>query len=195
MAATRTQRLAFTREEFGVQELAAAARKGRIFASIGEIDAAIRSGELRGEVVRAGTLYIHEAKDHSFKEVVEARGLRFFVPELFRGEKNCAIVVHSPFYAIDNGIVKIGEFQVVRQFPRTIGWYAVDPQTGVPMDIPLNGSDESARYLVRTNNAGIGTFVMNSNPDPVVSRHIRTGFYPEDSFRSVEIDVAQLRRD
>ena len=82
-------------------------------------------------------------------------GLRYLfpVPDEYVGEKDVVLVAEHPGFTLNpdgkDFVVEAEKVGIVRAFPSADGWYAADPEYGIPAGAPVDMKCENARYLVR----------------------------------------------
>ena len=117
--------------------------------------------------VRTGTIIIYEVPDKPFGEIVAFEQTKFVVPVRFRGLKNCALAVEHPDFELtpDGKLVVPDETMIhlIRNFPIRDGWHNVHTETGIPHDIEVESTNESARFLYRLDSSYLGPLVRADN--------------------------------
>ncbi|MFA5050203.1 MAG: hypothetical protein WC501_04310 [Candidatus Micrarchaeia archaeon] len=103
----------------------------------------------------SGTMTAYVEADTKLPEKVEytdpTTGHRwvFSVPEQHRGKKNAILVAEHPDYTLEidgtNRVVHATSVDLVKNFPKSDGWYMGDPKHDIPV-VSQTGSD---RYLWR----------------------------------------------
>jgi hypothetical protein len=97
-----------------------------------------------------GTGVVYEKPRYKLKDRITSDGLIFMVPQKYQGLSDVLLVFQKGF-KIDKGTgLFTGEVtQVLENFPTSEGWYATDPETGLPQGRNLPVNDPHARRLWR----------------------------------------------
>ncbi len=98
--------------------------------------------------VWTGTLVATRKDNAPFEETLEFRGIKFRVPEKFRG-KSGILAVNHPDFLLNGNTYTPGDSAKLLKFPKENGWYKPESDFGIPNGKPSERDDNEARYLWR----------------------------------------------
>ncbi len=134
-----------------------------------DVSPLLRSGGLRGDF-RTGTIVVAEDPGKKLGATVKFDDVVVPIPERFRGMKDVALVCEYSDYTFQNG-VKNGVLTmekniiVVKNYPKTSGWYLPHEDTMIPHGKQVSSSDQNALYLYRAEGAYAGFVVRGGGYD------------------------------